>query len=141
MERCADILLSIREEIHETGNYVGIELQEQITKLVEYVHRPSLQSVAHSAPNRAFARVQALLQKHTNLPFIQRYLKRDDILQAIQACDAELTSTLDVFSVGLESLARVNPNSFPLDSSPSKSVCCARSTTQANSGKRQWRPS
>ena len=39
-ERCADILLSIREEIHEAGNYVGIELQEPITKLVECVHKP-----------------------------------------------------------------------------------------------------
>jgi len=98
-ERCADILLSIREEIHEAGNHVGIELQAQITKLVECVHRPSLQYVAHSARNREFARVHAPLRKHANRPFIQRYLKRDDTLQAIQGCAAELISTLDMFSV------------------------------------------
>lgn len=45
MERCADILLSIREEIHEAGNYVGIELQEPITKLVECVHKPGVCNV------------------------------------------------------------------------------------------------
>ena len=34
-ERCADILLSIREEIQEAGDDVGIELMEPITRLVE----------------------------------------------------------------------------------------------------------
>jgi len=101
-ERCADILLSICEEIHEAGNYIyiGTELQAQITKLVECVHRLSLQTVADSNPIREFARVHALLQKHANRPFIQRYLNREDIFHAIQGRDAELTSTLNMFSVG-----------------------------------------
>lgn len=34
-DRCADILLSIREEIQEAGNDVGIELQGPIVKLIE----------------------------------------------------------------------------------------------------------
>ena len=34
-DRCADILLSIREEIQEAGNDVGIELQGPIIKLIE----------------------------------------------------------------------------------------------------------
>ena len=99
-ERCADILLSIREEVNEAGNYVGLELQVPIVKLVECVHRPGLQPVTHSIPNRAFVRVHALMQKQVNRPFIKRYLKRDDILQAIQECDTELTSALNMFSVG-----------------------------------------
>ena len=49
-ERCADILLSIREEIHEAGNYVGIELQGPITKLVECVHKPQVYNVMLTAP-------------------------------------------------------------------------------------------
>ena len=36
-ERCAEILLSIREEIQEAGDYVGIELEGPIIKLVECV--------------------------------------------------------------------------------------------------------
>ena len=108
-ERCADILLSIREEIHEAGNYVGIELQVPIIKLVECVHRPSLRPVAHNAPNRAFVRVHVLMQKQVNRPFIKRYLKRDDILQSIQDCDVDLSSALNMFSVGLLSSCSVLP--------------------------------
>jgi len=43
-ERCADILLSIREEIREAGDYVGIELQGPILRLVEYVFKPRVYS-------------------------------------------------------------------------------------------------
>ena len=34
-ERCADILLSVREEIHEAGDQIGIELELPISKLDE----------------------------------------------------------------------------------------------------------
>ena len=71
-----------------------------ILRLFECVHRLSLQPVTYSVPNRAFVHVHALMQKQVNRPFIKRYLKRDDILQAIQGCDAELTSALNTFSVG-----------------------------------------
>ena len=36
-ERCADILLSVREEIFEAGDEVGYELAAPISKLEEYV--------------------------------------------------------------------------------------------------------
>ena len=36
-ERCADILLSVREEIYEAGDEVGYELAAPISKLEEYV--------------------------------------------------------------------------------------------------------
>ena len=48
-ERCADILLSIREEIHEAGNYVGNELQGPIIKLVEYVRKPRVYDALFTA--------------------------------------------------------------------------------------------
>jgi len=34
-ERCADILMSVREEIHEAGDEVAEELTEPIDKLVQ----------------------------------------------------------------------------------------------------------
>jgi len=39
------------------------------------------------------------MQRQVNRPFIKRYLKRDDILRAIQGCDAELNNALNMFSV------------------------------------------
>ena len=39
--------------------------------------------------------------RQVNRPFIKRYLKRDDILRAIQGCDAELNNALNMFSVGV----------------------------------------
>lgn len=61
----------------------------------------SLQRDTHSAPNRAFAHVHAVMLRQVNRPFIKRYLKRDDILRAIQGCDAELNNALNMFSVGV----------------------------------------
>jgi abelson tyrosine-protein kinase 1 len=37
VERCADILYGIREEIHDAGDDVAEELHEPIHKLEEYV--------------------------------------------------------------------------------------------------------
>lgn len=37
-ERCADILLSVRQEISKAGNEVGPELTAPIAKLEEYVY-------------------------------------------------------------------------------------------------------
>lgn len=36
-ERCAEILLSVREEVDGAGGSVGVELQMPVTKLVECV--------------------------------------------------------------------------------------------------------
>jgi len=48
-ERCADILISIREEIQEAGSDVVAELQRPIMKLVEYVHKPRVYNVLFTA--------------------------------------------------------------------------------------------
>lgn len=39
-ERCADILMSVREEIHEAGDKVAEELKDSIAKLVTCVLIP-----------------------------------------------------------------------------------------------------
>lgn len=52
------------------------------------------------------------MQKQVNRPFIKRYLKRDDILEAIQVSDTELNNALNMFSVCLLFLLlRVSPDS------------------------------
>ncbi|KAF9780733.1 hypothetical protein BJ322DRAFT_278471 [Thelephora terrestris] len=84
-QRCADILLSIREEVREAGDEVTIELQAPIGRLVD-----------------AFANVLALMQRQVNRPFLKRYLKRDDILRAIQGCDAQLNDSLNMFNLSIQ---------------------------------------
>ena len=40
-----------------------------------------------------------LLTKQVHRPFLKRYLKRDDILRNINACDTALNDALGLFSV------------------------------------------
>jgi len=40
-ERCADILISVREEIRDAGDVVGGDLAAPVNKLIEYV-KPNL---------------------------------------------------------------------------------------------------
>ncbi|THH10883.1 hypothetical protein EW145_g1036 [Phellinidium pouzarii] len=84
-ERCANILLSVREEIHEAGDQVGDELLIPLMKLTE-----------------SFKSVHILLQKQVHRPFLKRYLKRDDILRSINMCDAALSDALGLFSVSIQ---------------------------------------
>ncbi|KAL5525571.1 hypothetical protein ACEPAG_6907 [Sanghuangporus baumii] len=84
-ERCADILLAVREDIHEAGDQIGEELKVPMQKLVE-----------------AFKSVHVLLQKQVHRPFLKRYLKRDDILRNINGCDAALSDALSLFSMSIQ---------------------------------------
>ncbi|KAF8060214.1 hypothetical protein FPV67DRAFT_1513824 [Lyophyllum atratum] len=84
-ERCADILLSIREELHETGDMVGEELAKPIAKLEE-----------------SFSNVHMFLQKQVHRPFLKRYLKRDEILAQISDCDASLGEALGRFGISIQ---------------------------------------
>jgi hypothetical protein len=52
---------------------------------------------------RAFDDVHELLLKQAHRPWIKRYLKRDEILEMIAACDAGLTEALGRFSVNMNS--------------------------------------
>ncbi|KAG7086098.1 hypothetical protein E1B28_003613 [Marasmius oreades] len=84
-ERCADILLSVRQEVREAGDQVTEELAVPITKLTE-----------------AFNSVYVFLQKQAHRPFLKRYLKRDEILRQIQGCDVELQEALGMFSLSIQ---------------------------------------
>ncbi|KAK7677870.1 hypothetical protein QCA50_019182 [Cerrena zonata] len=85
-ERCADILISVQEEILETGERkVGKELESAVERLVA-----------------AFSRVHILLKKQAHRPFLKRYLKRDEIQRELAGCDQALEDALNMFSVSIQ---------------------------------------
>ncbi|KAF8634740.1 hypothetical protein AX15_000748 [Amanita polypyramis BW_CC] len=84
-ERCAEILLSVREEINNGGDVIGDDLLAPISKLIE-----------------SFSLVYNLIHKLNHRPFIKRYLKRDDILRQISECDKALTDALGMFSISIQ---------------------------------------
>ncbi|TBU21950.1 hypothetical protein BD311DRAFT_869668 [Dichomitus squalens] len=84
-ERCATILMSIREEIANAGDEVGIELQPPLTRLVE-----------------SFREVHLFLIKTSHRPFIKRYLQRDEIQRALGACHSSLTDALGMFNTSIQ---------------------------------------
>ncbi|KAG6894992.1 hypothetical protein C0993_010344, partial [Termitomyces sp. T159_Od127] len=90
-ERCADILLSVREEVKEAGDQVDKELQVPIAELT-----------AHSPPNRSFHTVQSFLIKQVHRPFLKRYLKRDEIQTHIGTCHDRLMEALTMFGVSIQ---------------------------------------
>lgn len=82
--RCAETLISVRQEVHDAGSSVTLELQGPLHKLQE-----------------AFENVKQLFIKEAHRPFIKRYLKRDDIMRSISACDADIRSALDMFNLSV----------------------------------------
>ncbi|KAI0295165.1 hypothetical protein B0F90DRAFT_1752414 [Multifurca ochricompacta] len=84
-ERCADILISVREEIVDAGYTVSEELRAPIAKL-----------------NEAFEDVHYFLTKLAHRPFLKRYLRRDDILFNITSCDIALNDALNMFGLSIQ---------------------------------------
>ncbi|KAG6879023.1 hypothetical protein C0992_005773 [Termitomyces sp. T32_za158] len=82
---CADILLSVREEVKEAGDQVNKELQAPIAKLTESYHT-----------------VQSFLVKQAHQPFHKRYLRRDKIQAEIRACHAGLSDALVMLGVSVQ---------------------------------------
>jgi abelson tyrosine-protein kinase 1 len=100
-ERCADILISVREEITDAGYTVAEELHAPIAKLNECGHSSMPYVTSLTSPYRAFAEVLYFLTKMGHRPFLKRYLKRDEILSSIASCDAVLSDALGMFGVGV----------------------------------------
>jgi abelson tyrosine-protein kinase 1 len=122
-ERCADILVSVREEIIDAGYTVAEELNAPISKLNEC---DTTSSTSYLKPDpsfrRAFQGVLHFLTKLGHRPFLKRYLRRDEIAFTISSCDAALNDALGTFGVGLSphfgafeltslTLTAVHPNS------------------------------
>ncbi|KDQ11798.1 hypothetical protein BOTBODRAFT_35049 [Botryobasidium botryosum FD-172 SS1] len=85
-ERCANILISIIQEIHEVGddNLVAA-LQEPVSKLVA-----------------SFEMIHRMMKKQAERPFIKRYLKRDEVLQQIRECNESLSDSMSVFNLSIQ---------------------------------------
>ncbi|KAJ3730506.1 hypothetical protein C8R42DRAFT_650363 [Lentinula raphanica] len=84
-EHCADILLSVRQEVYEAGDEVAEELKLPFDKLTE-----------------SFNDVHALLVKQAGRPFLKRYLKRDEISRQLHQCDIGLQEALGMFSISIQ---------------------------------------
>ncbi|KAI9457475.1 hypothetical protein BJY52DRAFT_1223837 [Lactarius psammicola] len=84
-ERCADILISVRDEIADAGYTVAEELHAPIAKLVE-----------------AFGEVHHFLKKLGHRPFLKRYLRRDEIQTSITACDTALDDALGMLGLSIQ---------------------------------------
>ncbi|ESK83918.1 TKL/TKL-ccinprotein kinase [Moniliophthora roreri MCA 2997] len=84
-ERCADILLSICEEVSEVSDQVTEVLRMSILKLIE-----------------AFNSVYIFLQKQAHCPFLEQYLKREEILTDIEGCNTKLQEVLGIFSLSIQ---------------------------------------
>ncbi|KAJ6587171.1 hypothetical protein DFH09DRAFT_1308232 [Mycena vulgaris] len=84
-ERCAEILLSVREEVQDAGEQVGDELAMPIEKLVS-----------------SFTRVHNFMLKQTHRPFLKRYLKREEIIRDIAGCDKALGESLGMFGISIQ---------------------------------------
>ncbi|KAF7965529.1 hypothetical protein HWV62_43062, partial [Athelia sp. TMB] len=84
-QRCADILLSVRQEVQDAGGDVSAELQEPVDKLVA-----------------SFQQVEHFLQKQTDRPFLKRYLRRDEILKQLAGCDSSLSDSVTAFSISIQ---------------------------------------
>ncbi|TFK37240.1 hypothetical protein BDQ12DRAFT_214347 [Crucibulum laeve] len=94
-ERCAEILISVRQEVNEAGDQVTEELKVPLGRLED-----------------SFLKVKYFLLKQANRPFIKRYLKRDEILKEIAGLDSALRNALGMFdmSVHLRILRTVQEN-------------------------------
>ncbi|TFY61896.1 hypothetical protein EVG20_g6891 [Dentipellis fragilis] len=84
-KRCADLLMSVREEIVDAGQDVSEELHAPIDKL-----------------HQTFQEILLLMMKQIELPFLRRYLGRDKILKEIDGCDDSLKRALDMFSLSVQ---------------------------------------
>ncbi|KAJ7468556.1 hypothetical protein FB451DRAFT_1039630, partial [Mycena latifolia] len=84
-ERCANLLLSVQQEVHETGDMVEKEMGNPMEKLVE-----------------TFTQVREFLLQQAHQPFFKRYLKKEEILRAIAGCDASLSDAINMFSLQVQ---------------------------------------
>ncbi|EGN91777.1 hypothetical protein SERLA73DRAFT_100155 [Serpula lacrymans var. lacrymans S7.3] len=83
--RCATLLFSVREEVYEAGDIVGEELRGPVGALVDALHY-----------------IHEFLSRQLHRPFLKRYLKRDEILQEIAACDRVLGDVIGLFGISIQ---------------------------------------
>ncbi|TFK33765.1 kinase-like domain-containing protein [Crucibulum laeve] len=97
-ERCADILIAIRQEVEEAGINVEIQLKRPLEEL-----------------EGSFSQILNFLERHNSQPFLMRFVKRDDMLREITECNTHLQHCMDLFDRSI--LFRIMANVSALTSS------------------------
>lgn len=88
VERCATILISIRDEIvdaAQTSPETLVTLQPPVEKLVS-----------------TFLAIDRLMRKQVERSFLKRYIKRSDIQGQIRECNDMLTDAISVFGLSVQ---------------------------------------
>ena len=93
------MLISVHQKVHNAGSSITIELQGPFNKLQKLVFPIVQLFQILQYIIRAFENVKQLLIKEAHQPFIKQYLKQDDIMCKINACNVDIQSALDMFNV------------------------------------------
>ncbi|KZV76074.1 kinase-like protein [Peniophora sp. CONT] len=83
-ERCAELLIAIRAEVHRADS-VAAELNQPLEKLKD-----------------VFEEVHAFLVRQTRRSFLQRYLKRDEVQRDISNCESSIDDALSLFHITIQ---------------------------------------
>ncbi|KAL5504341.1 hypothetical protein ACEPAH_8415 [Sanghuangporus vaninii] len=84
-ERCVDTLIILRDEISNAGVNVESQLEFPVMQL-----------------NNSFNAVKKLVEDQAHRPFYKRYLRRKEIQEQIETCDAKISNALEMFSLKIQ---------------------------------------
>ncbi|KDR78141.1 hypothetical protein GALMADRAFT_245167 [Galerina marginata CBS 339.88] len=93
-ERCADILLSVRQEVHDAGDESAAELAIPLVKLEE-----------------AFVHIHHFMVKQNNRSWLKKYIRRDEFMADIARAESMLNDVITLFAVSIQT--RVIKNAIP----------------------------
>ncbi|KAL7283881.1 hypothetical protein ACG7TL_001152 [Trametes sanguinea] len=85
VERCATILLSIREDIAHAGEVIGDQLQKPIARLVE-----------------SFRLIEEFVHKQAKRPFLASLIQRDETARSLGDCHNDLNDALGSFGFAIQ---------------------------------------
>lgn len=84
-QRCATLLLSVRDEIHAAGDAVCEELTVPLRNM-----------------ERSFNEILSLAEVQGKMPFLKRYLRREETAREISHCHIDLDQALTLFSTSVQ---------------------------------------
>ncbi|KAF8999827.1 kinase-like domain-containing protein, partial [Cyathus striatus] len=84
-QRCANALLSVWQEIEDAGRAAIEELSQPLDSL-----------------NRVFTNVLKLAEQQSSIPFLMRYLKRNEIVSRITELNKEVVDALQMFGTSVQ---------------------------------------
>ncbi|KXN85245.1 hypothetical protein AN958_11520 [Leucoagaricus sp. SymC.cos] len=81
-ERCACIIITLNQELQNAGEDVVQELSPSLRRIEEL-----------------FSSIRFLMKKEGNIPFLKRYLKREETLRHIESLNQQLDQELQILGV------------------------------------------